>query len=359
MNGVKKVTAWLLPASVIYGWAVRLRNYLFDQQLLKEHVFPLPIICIGNLSVGGTGKTPHTEYLIRLLKDHYRVAVLSRGYKRKTKGFILADAGSTARQIGDEPMQMHRKFPDIHVAVCAKRTEGIRRLLEMEDSPQVILLDDGYQHRHVKAGLNILLFDCQGLQGEQHLLPAGRLREPFHEKRRADIVIVTKCPEKMAPIDYRIASNHLKLAANQHLFFSTIRYKKLKKVFSDGEMEWETLKNSSILLLTGIANPYPMEKALKQHCQEVHSLAFADHHHFTMQDIAEINHQFAAISQDQETFVVTTEKDAARLLNAQGLDEALKAQLYALPIDIHILKGSAQQFNNTILNYVRRNQGNN
>ena len=347
----------MLPASVLYGMAVRLRNYLFDQGILKEHTFGCPIICIGNLSVGGTGKTPHTEYLISLLRDKYRTAVLSRGYKRKTRGFLLAGPDSTADQIGDEPWQMHDKYPDVQVAVCAQRVRGIQALLAQANAPQAILLDDAYQHRYVKAGLNILLIDYNQLQGDMHLLPAGRLREPFSEMRRADIVIVTKCPPNMNPIDYRIATNRLSVSANQHLFFSDIRYEHPRKVFRQEVIPIDQLRESSVLLLTGIANPRPMERYLRERCREMRVMAFGDHHRFTRQDIAAINQAYSTMPSD--SYVVTTQKDAARLRYADGLDASLREHLLELPIKIHILRGSDLQFNNIILNYVRKNTRNN
>lgn len=216
-----KFNKLLTPFSFLYGIGVRFRNQLFDWKILRTERYDLPIICVGNLTVGGTGKTPHTEYIIRLIKDRYRVAVLSRGYKRKTSGFLLADQRSTSKDIGDEPYQMKRKFPDILVAVDADRRRGIRNLLALPENkrPEVIVLDDAFQHRYVAPTLNILLTDCHRLYTQDKLLPAGRLREPVDGARRADVIIVTKCESYIQPIDFRIIEEDIHLSAYQELYF--------------------------------------------------------------------------------------------------------------------------------------------
>lgn len=220
-----KIHKWLYPASWLYGAAVMMRNKLFDWEVLQSKSFDIPIISVGNLAVGGTGKTPHTEYLIKSLCNQYNVAVLSRGYKRHTKGYVLATPESTARSIGDEPYQMHQKFPSVTVAVDEKRCHGIEKLLALQKpSIDVILLDDAFQHRYVKPGLSILLTDYHRLFCDDTLLPAGRLREPISGKNRAQIVIVTKCPQDIKPIDYNIITKRLNLYPYQQLFFSSFRY---------------------------------------------------------------------------------------------------------------------------------------
>ena len=220
----KNISLFLLPFSALYGIGVGLRNILFDIGFLKSRSFSLPVICVGNLTIGGTGKTPHTEYLINLLQEQYQVAVVSRGYKRKKKGFQIASAESTAKDIGDEPYQIKQKFPNIIVAVCAKRVKAIRLLLKKDNPtiPDVILLDDAYQHRYVKAGLNILITDYHRLIFNDHLLPAGHLREGFKGRDRAQIVIVSKCPPHISEQEEKAIEQGLSLYKGQKLFFSTL-----------------------------------------------------------------------------------------------------------------------------------------
>lgn len=230
------ICRWLYPLAWLYGLVAWIRNKCFDWGLLRSRSFHAPVIGVGNLAVGGTGKTPHTEYLIRLLQDSYRVAVLSRGYKRKTKSFVLADANSTAATIGDEPYQMKQKYPETVVAVDGKRSRGIGRLLSLrEPFVDVVLLDDAFQHRYVKPGLNILLTDYHRLFCDDTLLPAGRLRESMAGKDRAQIVVVTKCPADMKPIEYNIIAKRMALFPYQWLYFSTLRYGNLQPAFPDAE----------------------------------------------------------------------------------------------------------------------------
>lgn len=232
-NDKIKINSYLAPLSFLYGIGVWLRNRLFDWGILHSEQYPVPVICIGNLSVGGTGKTPHTEYIVRLLKDKYRIAVLSRGYKRKTSGFILADSGSSSLEIGDEPFQMKNKFPDILVAVDADRRRGIQHLLSLpeKDKPEVILLDDAYQHRYVHPSLSIVLSDYHRLFYNDKLMPAGYLREPVSNINRTDIVVVTKCDKDMKPIDFRIIEENMKLRAHQLLFLPALFMEKSNRYF--------------------------------------------------------------------------------------------------------------------------------
>ena len=245
-----KISEWLTPLSWIYGLAVGVRNKLFDFGILKQKAFDLPVISVGNITVGGSGKTPHVEYLIELLKDKVKTAVLSRGYKRHTKGYILADNNSTTEDIGDEPFQMKRKFDNIYVAVDSKRRHGIERLISDNDTKDtdVVLLDDAFQHRYVKPGINILLVDYHRLIIYDNLLPAGRLREPMSGKKRADMVIITKCPKDLKPMEFRVLTKAMDLFPYQDLYFTTIDYIRLKKVFGnnegeDNEMERTALKD--------------------------------------------------------------------------------------------------------------------
>ncbi len=357
-----KIHKWLCPASWLYGAGVGFRNKLFDWGTLPSKSFDVPVVCIGNLAVGGTGKTPHTEYLITLLQNEYNVAVLSRGYKRRTKGYILSDATSTAQTIGDEPYQIRSKFPGIRVAVDEKRCHGIKQLLALKDpGVEVVLLDDAFQHRHVKAGLNILLTDYHRLFCDDALLPAGLLRESASGKRRAHIVIVTKCPRDMKPITYNIITKKLGLLPYQDLYFSTFRYGKLKPLFPDAEntsRELSDLKpGEQILLLTGIASPAPLFIELKKHARHVEQQIFADHHDFTAEDLKEVSARFEQMKGKQK-MIVTTEKDATRLARHPAFPKELKQNIYILPVEIEILQNQQVNFNKRIIGYVRENKRN-
>lgn len=333
-----KIHSLLSPLSFLYGIGVRFRNQLFDWKLLSAESYPIPVICIGNLAVGGTGKTPHTEYIIRLLKDDYRIAVLSRGYKRKTSGFILANEHSTSLEIGDEPYQMKHKFPDILVAVDADRREGINQLLALpkEQRPEVILLDDAYQHRYVTPSFSIVLTDYHRLFYNDKLLPAGRLREPANGIRRADMVIVSKCEEEMKPIEYRIIEENMKLLAHQSIHFTHISYDELKPVFA-GQAKPLSCKNirkeDELLALAGIAAPDGFIKKVRKFSDKVTPLIFPDHHAFDKSDIRRIKSTFDKM-RSANKYILTTEKDAARLLDNPHIPQEWKTRMYYLPITI-------------------------
>lgn len=353
-----KIQKWLYPVSWIYGTVVMMRNKLFDWDILKSKSFNIPVICIGNLAVGGTGKTPHTEYLIKLLHNEYHIAVLSRGYKRRTKGFVLANEKSTAHTIGDEPYQMHSKFPDVTIAVDEDRCHGIERLLTLKDpAVDMILLDDAFQHRYVKPGLSVLLTDYHRLFCDDTLLPSGRLRESTNGKNRAQIVIVTKCPQDIKPIDFNIITKRLNLYPYQQLFFSSFRYGDLQPVFGDTAKPLSSLSDMNILLVTGIASPAPILARLKDSAKQIDLFAFGDHHNFTHKDMQLIRERFKKL-QGENRLIVTTEKDATRLINHPALDAELKAYLYALPIEIEILQNQQDKFNQHIIDYVRKNSRN-
>ena len=354
-----KIHKWLYPVSWIYGAVVVMRNKLFDWGIFRSKSFDVPVICVGNLAVGGTGKTPHTEYLIKLLRDKYQVAVLSRGYKRRTKGYVLATPQCTAKTIGDEPYQMYTKFSSVTLAVDEKRCHGIEKLLKLkEPSTDVILLDDAFQHRHVKAGLNILLTDYHRLFCDDTLLPAGRLREPVNGKNRAQIVIVTKCPQDIKPIDYNIITKRLNLYPYQRLFFSSFRYGNLQPVFSnEGGIALSLLTDTDILLITGIASPVPILERLGDCTKQIDLLSFGDHHDFTHKDMQQIRERFNKLK-GKRRLIITTEKDATRLINHPGLDAELKPFIYALPIEIEILQNQQDKFNQHIIDYVRENTRN-
>lgn len=346
-----------MPFSWLYGLAVEFRNLLFDMEILKSQSYPIPLINVGNITVGGTGKTPHVEYLIRLLSDKYKVAVLSRGYKRKSRGYILADTTSSMQEIGDEPWQMKQKFPHVHVAVDANRRRGIQRLLKDEKTKdvEVILLDDAYQHRYVKAGMNILLTDYHRMFTEDALLPAGRLREDPTGKSRAHMVVVSKCPQGMKPIEYRVLQRRLDLMPFQKLFFSTFKYGYLKGLFNGKVLELDSLKEEkqNVLLLTGIGTPQQMEQDLRKYTSQISVLSFPDHHYFSAKDAKTISAAFEEMPEPK--IIITTEKDATRLLELNGLSSPVEENLYVLPIEVEILKENATTFNSNIENYVRKN----
>ena len=354
-----KIREWLLPLSWLYGAGVAIRNQMFEMGILKSRSFKVPVISVGNITVGGSGKTPHVEYLVRLLSDKVKVAVLSRGYKRKTRGYVLADKDTTMRDIGDEPYQMATKFPDIYMAVDANRCRGIERLTtdETTNDTDVVLLDDAYQHRYVKPGINILLVDYHRLIIYDKLLPAGRLREPKQEKNRADIVIVTKCPHDLKPMEYRVLTKALNLYAYQKLFFTTLRYKPLKPIYQGEERPLESLTpDHHVLLLTGIASPRQMMIDLEPYTKNIHPLVFPDHHQFRKKDIRRINETFAAMPSPK--LIITTEKDNARLFGNQGLDDAVRHNIYMLPVEVEFMLDQQQEFNEKIIGYVRKNSRN-
>lgn len=353
-----KIYWGLWPVSMLYGIGASIRNKLFDWGMLRSRSFPFPLICIGNLTVGGTGKTPHTEYLIRLLKKEFKVAALSRGYKRETKGFVLASSSSTAAEIGDEPFQMARKFPDITVAVDADRCEGINLIQEKCPATEVILLDDAFQHRYVTPGLSVLLTDYNRPIYEDQLLPAGRLRETRNGKKRADMIIVTKCPAGLSDTEQESIKRKLQPHSGQEVLFTTMKYGKLQPLFANAaERSLDSLKKQEeILLLTGIASPDGLAKTLRTHCDKVRLLAFPDHHAFDRQDLQKLERMFGQLTADRR-LIVTTEKDAARLRMHQ-LSNVLKESIHTLPIEVEFINKQETIFNQKIIEYVRKNSRN-
>jgi len=351
-----KINRWLLPFSWLYGIVVGLRNALFDMGILKSRAFDVPVISVGNITIGGAGKTPHVEYIIRLLHDKVKVAVLSRGYKRKSSGYILADADCTATDIGDEPCQMKRKFADIYVAVDKNRCHGIDRITTDQETSDtdVVLLDDAFQHRYVKPGVNILLVDYHRLIIYDTLLPAGRLRERQHGKSRADIVIVTKCPHDLNPMEYRVLTKAMGLYPFQKLYFTTIAYKPMYQLFgTENKALCDVDAGTSILLLTGIASPNQLISDLGKRFANITRLTFADHHRFSRRDIERINHTFGQMSGHK--LLITTEKDAERLINIDGLSDEVRQSTYVLPISVEFMLGGGQTFDETILSYISKN----
>jgi len=353
-----KIRKWLTPLSMLYGMVVGIRNQLFELGFLKSRSFDIPVISVGNITVGGSGKTPHIEYLVRLLKDKVKVAVLSRGYKRKSKGYVLADADTSMSDIGDEPYQMKKKFPDIYIAVDKNRCEGIDNLTQQDATKDtdVVLLDDAFQHRYVKPGVNILLVDYHRLIISDKLLPAGRLREPKEGKARADIVIITKCPKDLKAINYRMLTRSMNLFPYQSLFFTTLEYGELFMLFGNEKKAIDKISDQHVLLLTGIASPQQMILDLEPLCLEIIPLAYSDHHDFKAKDIARINQMFEAMPAPK--MIITTEKDAARLETAKGLNDEVRNHLYVLPVEIKFMQEQEKLFNHKILSYVQKNSRN-
>ena len=306
---------------MLYALALHIRHWLYDEGLLPSHTPSVATICVGNLAFGGTGKTPHVEWLVRLLSPQYKIAVLSRGYGRKTHGFRMADDNSTALTIGDEPMQMHRKFPDLPIAVCADRHRGIKQLQRMIDGLQVVILDDALQHRSIRCGLNILLTAQNKLYIDDRVFPWGTLRDLKHRYLAAQAVIVTKCPDNFKPIDKRVIDNRLHLAAFQQLYFSRIVY---------GDIPAPDGTSKSPLILTGIASPEPFIEHIKAVYPKAVTKTYRDHHRFTKAEMMDI-----ANEAQKRSYVFTTEKDYERLL-LTPLMEALERKLVVVPITVEI-----------------------
>jgi tetraacyldisaccharide 4'-kinase len=350
----------LFPFSLLYGAGVGIRNLFFEWGLMPVASFRLPVISVGNITVGGTGKTPHIEYLVELLKEEFSLATLSRGYKRKTRKFMIAEITSSASEIGDEPRQLKQKYPDLTVAVDRKRASGIRKLMALEKQVDVVLLDDAFQHRYVRPGKSILLIDYSRPVTEDFLLPAGRLREPAAARYRADIILITKSPGRLKPIEMRNMVKRLDLGLHQHLFFTAIEYGRIRPVFEIREMKDEQYfkqKQVPVLLLTGIANPRPLRTFARRISTRLYELRFPDHHRFNARDTEKINARIAAIN-DPDTLVLTTEKDAMRLQETI-LPERIKNNIYYVPIRVVFLNNDQDEFNQIIRNYVRSNKRNN
>ncbi|PQJ20650.1 tetraacyldisaccharide 4'-kinase [Tenacibaculum sp. SG-28] len=301
----------LFPISIVYNLITSIRNFLYDTNMLKQSVFNIPVIAVGNLSVGGTGKSPQIEYLIRLLYKQYAIAVLSRGYKRKLKGFQLVNAEHSAEEVGDEPMQFFRKFSNnVTIAVDADRVHGISSLLHFTSKPELILLDDAFQHRKVKASFYILLTKYNDLYTNDFLLPTGNLRERRAGAKRADVIVVTKCPADLNAEKQRLIAKTLQIENTQKLFFSTITYQ--EDLIGPESKTLSDFTNKKILLVTGIANPIPLVQYLEKRNISVEHIAFPDHHNFTHKDIVLLQ-KHEGILKETNSIILTTEKDYVRL----------------------------------------------
>ena len=344
----------LAPLSWLYAGILNVRHWLYDCGILKSKSFSIPTICIGNLAFGGTGKTPHTEYLIRLLKDKANVAVLSRGYGRKTKGYILADENTRFEQIGDEPLLFHLKYKNISVAVDEDRPDGISKLMHQEKTPEVILLDDAFQHRKIKPGLNILLTEYYDLYKKDMLVPAGNLRDVKSSAKRADIIIVTKSPRVLLPYDKRDVTGIINAKPYQKVFFTYIAFQKLNPINKTAK---ETILQDvkSIYLFCGIANPYPLEDHLKRKYNTLITNYFNDHHSFNDNDIEMILDGYNSVI-GKNKIIVTTEKDLMRLTDSSYLSRFENVPLFTIPIEVRFNDENEEEtFKNLILNYVGKN----
>ncbi|MBN2611522.1 MAG: tetraacyldisaccharide 4'-kinase [Bacteroidales bacterium] len=351
----KNLALITFPVSLIYGTVIFIRNLLFDIGFLKQHSFPQPVISVGNITVGGTGKTPHVEYLVKLLEKECSVAVLSRGYKRKTKGFILASPGSGTDEIGDEPKQIKDKFPQIHVAVSEKRVEGVEGLLKTLPPPDVIILDDAFQHRYIKPALSILLVDYYRPVFSDFLLPFGNLREYRCAAKRADIIIVTKTPHELPVPEQQKIISRINPRPYQSVYFTTFSYGKPVPVYSENSIyaNDEFLKSSQtgIALVTGIAYPKPLFEYLKNNYSTVLSVSFPDHHDFTLKEITGIKNKLEKMVINQK-IIITTEKDAVRLRRLTGLDDELRQMMYYVPVEVEFLNNATDSFKKKITSLV-------
>lgn len=346
---LKSFRVLLLPIAVIYGFIIFIRNRLFDNNYLKSAEFNFPLICVGNLAVGGTGKSPMVEYLINLLKPRLKVGTLSRGYKRRTKGYALANTSTTALEIGDEPMQFHSKFPNIAVASCEERIVGIPHLLQDVPNLQVIILDDAFQHRTVRAGLNILLTEYSNLYSHDFFLPTGDLRDEWASAKRAQIIIVTKCPYDLSAEMKQKAIRSLNPGAMQKIFFTTIEYGTPYHIFNHGD-EWLITPRDEVLLVCGIANPKPLKEYLLEKTHTYYQQDYSDHHIFSIDDLNDIKVKFEEITANDK-LILTTEKDAVRLLKFR--EQLATLPMYVLPIKHYFLFEEGEQFNELVTDFIR------
>lgn len=339
----------LLPFALLYAGIIWLRNRMFDKKIFTSTSFNIPIICVGNLSVGGTGKSPMIEYLIRLLKDDYKLAVLSRGYKRKTKGYALANETTNALEIGDEPMQFYSKFPQVAVAVGERRVEAIPQLLHDRPETEVILLDDAFQHRSIDPGFSILLTDVNNLYTNDFYLPTGDLRDEVRSSRRANLIVATKCKPTFNEEQRKSITETLKPLEHQQLFFSTIEYGIPQHILNSKQV-YHLHKELEVLLVTGIANIEPLKRYILDNTYTYERMSYGDHHIFSIDDLQEIKKRFEKISSNQK-IILTTEKDAVRLMKFQT--ELQDLPLFVLPIQHKILFDEETKFKEAVNTFIK------
>ncbi|HYV92962.1 MAG TPA: tetraacyldisaccharide 4'-kinase [Chitinophagales bacterium] len=350
----------LLPFSWLYGAGVFLHNKLFDLQIKKSVEFELPVISVGNLSTGGTGKTPHVEYIVKLLSEKYHVGVLSRGYRRKTSGYFLVEENSAAEETGDEPLQIKRKFPQATVAVCEERAIGIPIMLLDDPQLEVIVLDDAFQHRRVKPGLSILLTDYAKPFTKDFLLPSGNLREPKQNASRADVIVVTKCPGEVSSEEKALMSNEMTQRNDQEVFFSFLKYADAYNLF-EPEKKTPLDKIDSALIITGIASPDSLLSYLRSKIKNVHHLKFSDHHSFTQHDLKIIAEGFQKISrasvvggQTPTTAILTTEKDGVRLLPFRNFLVSQQLEITCIPVEVQFSATEKEKFDSLVGDFANK-----
>jgi tetraacyldisaccharide 4'-kinase len=344
----KTIRILLLPFSFVYALMVIVRNWCYDLKWMQSASFNMPLICVGNLAVGGTGKSPMVELLIKKLKDQFRIAVLSRGYMRKTSGYALADEDATALDIGDEPMQFKMKFPDVPIAVGEERVVAIPQLLHDLPDTKVIILDDAFQHRAVTAGLNILLTECSNLFTRDWYLPTGDLRDQKKSYKRAEVIVVTKCDPAFSLKERNDIINEICPLENQEVFFSYINYGEPYHIRSRAKIQFSD--SMEVLLVSGIANPTPLKKYLDEQTQAFYEMDYSDHHIFTIDDLKSIIKRFDGISTSNK-IILTTEKDSVRLTK---FAEALKdLPMYVIPIESGFLFQEEKRFTEIITSFIR------
>lgn len=340
----------LAPFALLYGLGVSIRDFLYRNDLLKGVEFNLPVISVGNLSVGGAGKTPHIEYLIRLLKDYLEVATLSRGYSRKTKGFLTVQAEMTAEQVGDEPLQFKRKFPDVNVTVSESRTFAIPKIMMDRPGTQVVLLDDAFQHRSIKPGLNILLTEFSRPFTRDFLLPSGRLREWRSAYRRADIIVVSKCPPVVTEEERQAMIEEINPLPQQRVYFSYYAYGQPYYILNN-RYRLNLHEELDVLLISAIAGTDYLLEYLEEQAGSVRVLEYEDHHYFTKHDVANLQDTFERLESDRKV-ILTTEKDAMRLqLHKQFIGEQ-RLPIFALPVSVRFHFGEAEQFDQDIKDFL-------
>lgn len=345
---LKSFRILLLPIALLFGLIVIIRNWLYDKNILKSATFGLPLIGVGNLSVGGTGKSPMVEFLVLHLKGYFKVATLSRGYKRKTKGYALANATNTAIDIGDEPLQFYKKFPDVPIAIGEERIDAIPQLLHDRPETEVIILDDVFQHRAIKAGFTILLTDYGNLFTRDFFLPTGDLRDNRSSYKRADVIIVTKCPPDLSLKEKESLEKEIRPQPHQEMFFTSISYGIPYHISHRNFYQLD--EQTEVLLVSGIANPRPLKTFLEERINTYYMLHYNDHHIFSIDDWKDIKKRFAAIDA-QKKIVLTTEKDAMRLLKFSSEIDGMP--FYVMPIEPKFLFNEEPAFLNVVTGFVK------
>jgi tetraacyldisaccharide 4'-kinase len=342
----------LFPFTLLYGLGILIRNKLFDWGILKSTSFSIPVIGVGNLSTGGTGKTPHVEYLIELLQSNYKIAVLSRGYKRKTKGFHIVNSESTVFEVGDEPLQISKNHPEVIVAVDEKRVHGIESIRKMHSDIELIILDDSYQHRYVKPRLNILITDYYKMFHHNYLLPSGNLREPRCQAKRADALIISKTPEVFSPLDRKLIMKRVSPYNAKNVFFSFIQYKEWKPI-TEPAKKLSKCKVKTIFLLTGIANPSALEEHLKRQCDELICLQYSDHFNFKASNLEKLKEKFNNTF-SKSKIIITTQKDEMRLQKPELIEIIKDLPVFTIPMNIAFHEKDKKSFDEFVKKSIKK-----